>query len=228
MLSGKSKFIAESSLWAFLDRNPSKTYFITFSEPGRVPGESLWSKDEAEKHFKPFRDYCFRTGVELIVVWQLQKRGSWHPHCLVNRRFDVNWLRPWMRSRGWGPQMRLEFVYNGLPGGAGNGLRRTPGVKRLVGYLVRYLMDGAHAVGDCTKKKLFGGCHRTKVGTTNFKWMPEERPGAFLYASGRELFSQLYGHPPSFRDMGHVVRLGVENTNWAERDFLWEFSVPGG
>lgn len=45
---------------------------------------------------------------------------------------------------------------------------------------------------------------------------------------GRSLFIELYGRLPKFRDMRHVMRLGVEDTGWANIDFLWEFSIPDG
>lgn len=229
--SAKSLFIARQSLEQFFLRNPS-VWFITFTQPGCPLGAPLWTKDQAEERFKPFRDLCSRKGIELLVVWEKQQRGAWHPHCLVNRRFGVEWLRPWMVSRGWGPQMRLEFVglnkrnYAGLdsPGFyhvAGDGAR-------LVRYLVKYLTKGRYQVDDVQKKKVFGGCQRCKAGVTRFSWTPEVKPGAYLYSFGRDFFSALYGRPPSFRDVGHVIRLGVEVSDWARVDPLWDFTMPCG
>ena len=219
----KSKYVCEVTLAEFLRRNAGHVYFWTFSEPGRGPGESLWTKDEAERALKPFRDLCARRGIQLVFVWEMQKRGSWHPHCLVNRYLDVLWLRSWMVQRGWGPQMRVERVWN--PACSGNGIESSRGwipARRVLLYLTKYLLKGREPAFS-KFKKLFGGSKVAKAGTTKFQWCPWEKSGSYLWNAGRGLFLDLYGRPPAWRDMMHTIRLGVENTGWADYDFLWEF-----
>jgi len=231
----KSLYVARVSIEQFFARH-DYVVFWTFSEPGRKEGEPLWTKDEAEAHFKPFRDLCARRGFDLLVVWERQKRGAWHPHCLVNHWIDVGKLRPWMMARGWGQQMRADIVV-----GRGEWRKQSDargvwrpcgaGVGRVIHYLTKYLTKGFGSSSDraaATKKKMFSGTAATKAGTTNFKWVPEEHPGSYLWAWGRELFSQLNGHPPSFRNVGEVLRLGVEVTGWADIDPWWHFTCPSG
>jgi hypothetical protein len=229
-VDSKTLHILQLSISEFFRRNRA-VWFLTFSEPPHDgPGERLWTKDEAEEHFKPFRDRCRRDGIELLVVWELQKRGAWHPHCLVNRRFNVDEMRPWMMERGWGQQMRFEWVDNRVViiGPDGHTMMKE-GESKVVSYLTKRLqwyLTKSVASAETDKKKVFGGSHVVKAGTTRFKWAPWEKPGAYLWAMGVMLFSQLYGEPPRFRDMGHVMRLGVEESGWAQIDPWWEFSVP--
>jgi hypothetical protein len=227
----KTKEIALVSMECFFRRNLSKTWFWTFSEPGRAAGEALWSKDEAEKHFKPFKDYCRRQKIELLVIWQLQERGSWHPHCLVNRYIDVNWLRPWMLARGWGQQMKaIQARVARIAAPGGKWVFDASSYRPLCLYLMRYLTRAMSSdeVECALKKKCFSGSGSVKAGTTRFKWMPEIKAGSYLYAHGLDLFLALFGRPPTFKDIGAVIRLGVEETGWAEIDFLWEFGFPSG
>lgn len=221
----KTAFIAELSIKQFLGRNFGHVFFWTFSEPGRVAGEPLWTKDEAESHFKAFRDLCSRRGIDLLVVWERQQRGAWHPHCLINRFLDVSFVRPWMVARGWGPQMRVELIKDMPWWQGGRMVYSGEGSRRVVKYLTKYLTKSICDEGD-TKKKIFSASGRVKVGTTKFKWMATERAGAFLFAMGRGLFFQLYGRLPKFDDMMHVIRLGAEETQWVDVDPLWEFAFP--
>ena len=229
----KTLEIARVSLERFFLRNVATgVWFWTFSEPGRKLGEPLWTKDEAEQHFKPFEDLCRRKGVELLVVWQLQARGSWHPHCLINRYMDVVKLRAWMMDRGWGPQMKaVKATVNEMwvPGRHGDAwVHDASSYKPLCEYLVRYLTRSLAGVATAKRKKCFGGSHSMKAGTVMFKWMPEIRAGSYLWNSGRSLFVELFGKAPGFRDMALVIRLGVEETGWANVDFLWQFGFPDG
>jgi hypothetical protein len=238
MASSKAKSLelARLSIEQFFHRNFGNTYFWTFSEPGRKEGELLWTKDEAEAHFKPFRDLCARRGFELLVVWERQERGAWHPHCLLNHFVDVNRLRPWMMVRGWGQQMKVVRVMGSCKGnsyppipGRGRGQWVLSGESAgLARYLTKYLTKGfrddpATASGPCRKKKMFSGSRAVKMGNTKFKWMPEIKAGAYLWHHGRALFFQIFDRHPYWKEMGFVIRLGVETTGWADIDPLWEF-----
>jgi len=227
----KTLLVARTSIEQFFLQHQD-VYFLTFTEPGRAEGETLWTKDEAEVHFKPFRDLCSRRGIALLVIWERQKRGSWHPHCLIDRFLDINWVRSWMVSRGWGRQMRVEWLTRhtrtSMSGGVLRAERYHPGMQKVIRYLTKYLSKSVHSTAGCDKKKVFGGSRDSKAGSTAFKWAPWVKAGAYLYAAGCALFFQLNGHRPSFRDMNYVIRLGVEDTGWADYDPLWEFGFPSG
>jgi hypothetical protein len=178
----------------------------------------LWEKDDAETALKPFRDLCRRRAIDCLVVWELQKRGSWHANVLVDRFLDVTWLRPWMVKRGWGPQMMAKHVQRDTQ--HGQQLSRYL-CKRLSWYLSKQFVEPV-----AKHKKIFEASASVKCGTIRFKWVPWEKAGAYLWAMGASLFRSLYGRAPRFKDMGHVIRLGVEDTGWVDVDPLWEFSVP--
>lgn len=217
-----------------------RTYFWTFSEPGRGWGPILnapdgdrgacWTKDEAESHFKPFTDLLRRRGAEFIVIWQLQKRGSWHPHVLTNLWLDVNWLRAWMMERGWGQQMFVEVVkfqkreWNGTRWEWVSQVGSNPG--KLIRYLVRYLSRGFTEDG-CQHRKLFCSTHASKVGNVDFKWNPYvQNAGAFLYAKGLPEFVKDMGRSPHFNEMMAVISTGVWVVGWDKFDPLWRFAFP--
>ena len=235
MLSSKTLFAVRSNIQQFFLSNDLVT-FITFTQPG-VGADGLphvpWTKDEAESRLKPFRDLCRRRRASLIVVWELQARGCWHPHCLVNKYFHVKDLRAFMVERGWGVQMRAEVLSKKrtiVRGDYGYESRDfTPGLNRVVRYLTKYLtkssryLDSSPLPSSTVKKKLCGSALLSSRSTTMFKWLPSEKAGAYLYSHGRSLFFQLYERSPSFRDIALVIRLGVEDTGWADVDPLWEF-----
>jgi hypothetical protein len=106
--------------------------------------------------------------------------------------------------------------------------RYTPGAEKVIRYLTKYLTKSVHAVADSAKKKCFGGSSASKCGSTAFKWAPWVCAASYLYSYGASMFFELYGHTPTFRDVKHCIRLGVEDTGWASVDFLWEFSRWAG
>lgn len=237
----KTVYVAETSIRHFFLRNPDRVWFWTFSEPGRKEGEALWTKDEAEARFKPFKDLCARRGVELLTVWERQKRGSWHPHCLVNRYIDVVKLRPWMIERGWGQQMRVEHVRSTTAFVPGRGWVSEGQVGRLAHYLIKYLRKGfggqgaiasslqlSSAVIEATKKKkVFSASRFVKRGNTRFDWNPwDSHAGHYLYLNGVGFFIQMEHRKPDFRDIGLVLEYGAQETDWATFDPWWRFGFP--
>jgi len=226
----KTLLVAKTSIENFFLTHRD-VYFWTFTEPGRLDGQAYWTKDEAESHLKPFRDLCSRRGMSLLVVWEKQKRGAWHPHCLIDHFLDVNWVRRWMVQRGWGQQMKVEWLTRHTKttseGGRVTSAYYMPGCQRVVRYLTKYLTKSVHGTATDVKKKVFGGSRDSKAGGISFKWCPWVKAGAYLYAAGLCLFCQLNARPPTFRDVSQVIRLGVEETDWASYDFLWEFGFPG-
>jgi hypothetical protein len=190
----------------------------------------MWTKSQAEAALKPFIDRLRRRGGECLVFWERQKRGSWHPHVLYNKYFEIGGrlqggLRDWMMARGWGVQMKIRFV--SVPAALFDpdrsyGFRekdRPASVRawRLVRYLTKYLTKSFTDV-DEPKKKLFGGSSSAKAGTVKFRWTAEIEPSAYLYHYGRELFYQVEGRAPTWRETQLCVRYGVEATDWLSID----------
>jgi len=219
----KTRYIAELSIERFILEHRN-VYFWTFTEPGRVDGVLLWNKTEAEQHIKPFSDLLRRRGFEFLLVWELQKRGSWHPHFLINGRLDVNEIRPWMMARGWGQQMRVEWVVRGgrMYDNWGNPCETAA----LIGYLTKklraYLLKARTDDSVEPRKKFFGGTQRSKAGNIKMCWNPyTDTAHSFLYYYGRNLFVDIWGTPPRYRDLPVVMALGVEDRCWFDVDFLY-------
>lgn len=219
----KTRYLAELSIERFVLTHRN-VYFWTFTEPGRLAGEAYWSKTEAEESVKPFLDLLRRRGFEFLLVWERQKRGSWHPHILINGRLDVSLVRPWMMKRGWGQQMRVEWVVRGARMFDSFGNVTTQ--KDLVGYLTKklrsYLLKARTDDAVEPRKKFFGGTARSKAGNVRFAWNPAtDTAHTFLYYYGRNLFVDMFGTPPTFRDLPVVLKLGFEDRDWASVDFLY-------
>ena len=215
--SGKSLYIAQVSLSRFFAKHET-VYYWTFTFE-----ECLANKAEAERRWKPFVDLVHRRGGEHLEFWELQERGAWHVHCVTEVFFDVNWLRPWMVARGWGRIMNVKRVCSRRVWVDQVGWQRDEREEaRLVRYLTKYLtkcMAGTSAF----KKKAFGATATAKAGTTIFKWLPEFKPGAYLYYYGRQAFFEMFGRAPSWKAMGLVMRIGYELTGWCDVDPLCEY-----
>lgn len=205
----KTRYVAECSVIEFFRRHSGSVYYWTFT----LLDASL-TKGEAVKRFRPLADRWRRRKGEWLLFWERQKRGAWHVHVLVSCREDVIFLRQWMVARGWGQQMRVEwFRLSSLNG--------VPYVNfRVLRYLLKYVTKSvSDDFGD--RLKPFGGCMSARVGTTRFAWMPEENPSAYLYYWGRQLFFELEGRQPSWRETASVLRLGAECTGWLSIDPWW-------
>lgn len=128
--------------------------------------------------------------------------------------------------------MRVDHAkrFVAMPGPNGRGWQSLGymGAAPIVRYLTKYLTKGFRGDPTALKKKCFSGGRVVKVGTTRFSWMPAIRPGAFLYAFGREMFQELFGRVARFRDMSLVIRLGVEVTDWASVDPWWDAGTAFG
>lgn len=224
----KTRFLAELSIERFILQNRN-VYFWTFTEPGTnadgSPRDVLWSKTQAEKAIKPFLDLLRRRRYDHLLVWEQQKRGSWHPHILINGRLEVAEIRPWMMARGWGQQMRVEWVVRGgvMHDNFGNKSSAAAVVSYLTKKLRSYLLKARTNDAIEPRKKFFGGTATAKAGNVRFAWNPAtDTAHAMLYYYGRNLFSEIFGTPPSHRDLPVVMRLGVEDRNWLDVDFLYE------
>lgn len=213
--NSKTKAIARWSAEAFIKRN-EHSYFITFTKPGKE-SEPAFRRDktESEEQFKPFKDLVRRRGGEFLDFWELQQRGVWHVHVLVNIRFNAKWLRAWMMARGWGQQMKIRYVRKHHGGFRTDGASGSVSVESLVRYLVKYLTK-CHT--EEPRKKFFGGSQGAKIGTTKFNWIPSVSPYAMLYYYGRQVWWDAFGERPRFEDIGNVIATGVEAVNWLSVD----------
>jgi hypothetical protein len=233
----KTKFIAQLSLQQFFLEHHRGCYFWTFTfaaEPsplflssdsdGYNPTDKTW----CEERFKPFKDLMVREDADFLYCWEIQGNGRWHIHCLTDKRFDVCWLRPWMMARGWGQQMRVEFFKPELFRNEGYGWAPVADgrCERLTRYITKYLTKSIDSTG-VMHKKCFGGRARSKRGTTAFKWLPEVKPGSYLWYYGRSLFWDIWGRVPTFQEMSLVMRLGVEDTDWLSVDPWYFETAPG-
>lgn len=241
----KTKTVAIASVRQFCWMHPA-VYWWTFTFEREVQ-----DKVEADKAYKPFEDlvgrmegkawrwgpggdrYTVPCAGKLLNFWELQKRGVWHVHCLTNVRIDVNFLRPWMVARGWGRQMRVELVkvgfgisfndeYDQDKGPYSSGWAQfARGGCRIANYLAKYLTKSWLDL-EAKGKRLFTGSSDAIAGSTSFSWTPETSPYAYLWARGRELFWELFGRQPRFREMKLVLRIGYEDTRWYLIDPLME------
>lgn len=241
----KTKTVAIASVRQFCWNHPV-VYWWTFTFNREVQ-----DKAEADKCYKPFEDlvgrmegraykwgpggdrYTVPCAGKLLNFWELQKRGCWHVHCLTNVRLDVNWLRPWMVARGWGPQMVVKVVSQGFPismedvneaykkGYSELWVKFSQGGCRIANYLAKYLTKSWMDL-EAKGKRLFTGSSDAICGSSSFSWTPETNPYAYLWSRGRELFWELFGRQPTFRDMRLVLRIGYEDTRWYLIDPLME------
>lgn len=154
-----------------------------------------------------------------MFFWEKTKKGRWHLHWIVDRYIDVTWFRDWMTARGWGQQMRVEALLDkDCVRWTSEGWKLDDGVtKRLIRYLTKYLTK-SFAVGSDKGCKIWGGPARCRVGTVAFKWMPAVDSRSFLYYWGKQLFMELNGTLPTWRDTRAVIRLGYEACDWGNVD----------
>lgn len=232
MASSKPKtlYLAEASLVTLLASG--QCYYWTLTTARNVT-----SKAEAEVIAKPLWDRIRHRGGRRLHFWERQERGAWHVHFITDIYLDVNELRPWLIERGWGPQMWADRV---RPSNA----RYQPGVGwatdnsryiRLIRYLQKYVTK---SITDDQGKRVkpFGGSRSAKMGNCQFKWVPWERPGAYLYAMGLDAYILLYGRVPHLnctlspeiarlRNTRMLIDLGVSAVNWLDVD---PWYIPSG
>jgi hypothetical protein len=238
--SAKTGFISEGSILQFFAKHPVVFYWtFTFIE-------NLTDKAEAERRFKKFQDLLRRRGAEWLHVWEPQKRGAWHVHLITDVYLDVNWLRPWMVQRGFGPIMKVYRIERGARWIEGRGwVADTRDVEKLCRYLRKYLTksraeskDGKKAFGGGGGKRWKSmedpGRPGPKVGNTRFAWNPwQDNPMSYLLQMGRLFYRELNGcWPPWEKDavlrtgwFQYLIKLGYEYTNWGDYDPF--FVVPG-
>lgn len=199
----KSKLVAAASLWNFIARWFPHVWYLTFTFH-----ENVTDKAEAERRFKPLKDWFGRRGVEFFGVWERQKRGAWHLHILVNRYCDVNTLRPFLTLRGWGTQMRFERV--------GKGSRRFGNPESLIKYLMKYL-DKQHTDDFPGRTRATVGTHSSRAGTVQFHWNTEV---SRLWRQGKDAFVGYWGRDPEWDGRLWYSTLNDGQGAWVS-EFYW-------
>lgn len=209
----KTRFAAELTLQGIVQNCPEGrcVTFFTFTM------RDVCSKGEAEHRLEPFKDLVRRRGGNLAGVWERQVRGAWHVHGFVDLYFDVRELRPWMVERGWGQQMFLKRLdvkahFNGQ-----TWIVDVSSVKWALRYILKYVTK-SFADDEGNRMRPFFCTARVKAATVRFSWRKEVNPSSYLHYWGRALFLTLYGRQPKFHELDHVMRLGLEDTDWASVD----------
>jgi hypothetical protein len=147
----------------FIAKNAGFVWLITMTCPGNPWQWDYGNKAEAEKRFKSIRDWFDRHGIDFCGVWEMQERGAWHPHILVNKYVDIVAFREFAVSKGWGRFINVRPV-GAHHGGGGE----SP--EKLIGYLKKYLSKDL--VGQSVGRvRLVFGKWSNRVGTTAFAWV---------------------------------------------------------
>ncbi len=178
----KSRYILEQSLIGFIERNHGHCFYWTFTFHDNVT-----DKREAERRIKPFFDYLDRKRASCVGVWERQARGAWHPHLLTDAYLDVNELRPWLKARGFGAQMRVEWI------GKGSHLWQDP--LKLVRYLIKYLgQEYRERIPGRERLAFFRW--GAKCGSTKFHWNTSLSK---LWREGQTAFLKEFRRRPTWK-----------------------------
>jgi hypothetical protein len=160
----KTAFIVAQSILGLVRRNNGGTFAtLTFAD-------NLEDLAEAKRRWHNLvRRMGRRLGerFELVGVWERQRRGAWHLHCVWSSWVDVNWLRPEAIECGFGPQLSLSPIK--CPRGFTRYTSRPEKVSNVMRYLTKYLLktvdEADSGKGVVTYKERL-----VKRGTTAFTW----------------------------------------------------------
>lgn len=181
--------------------------------------ENVTDKLEASKRWRRLKARLQRAypGLRAVGVWQRQRRGAWHFHCVFDRRLDVVSVRAWAEACGFGRELNMRAIGD-LPG-----MRQGWSVNRVAQYLVRYITRDV-SEGDAGVR-LADYCGDSRKATTAFRWGGGV---ARLWRLGRGAWAELFdihdGTGPSFEEFWFVVRLGWESLSADEQDKAIESS----
>lgn len=207
----KQRAAVEFSIQRFFLRHPV-VYFWTITT-----ADNCTCKAEVERRVKPLWDLIKRRGGERLGVWERQQRGAWHLHFLTDKYLDVNWLRPWLVKRGWGPQMRVKKAqarsrWNGQAWEVD-----LESVKGVAVYLSKYVTKGIEDdYGN--KVKPFSVASSARASTVRFSWDKYTNPRAYLYHWGRSIYFEVFNELPTFKEGALLIRLGYEDSGWGFTD----------
>lgn len=216
---GKTYFAATQTLEAFI-RNSAGGRAVYYWTLTIAHNET--DKATAESMLKPLKDLIRARSGHIAGVWERQERGAWHTHFVTDVYLDVNVLRPFLVERGWGPQMKVRRLQTVMRCVDGQYVADVGNLKRLIRYLAKYVCK---ALTDDQGERVrpFFCSQAVKKATVRFAWTKEVNPSSYLYYWGKQLFLTLYGRLPKFHELEHVMRLGVEETDWLSFDpfCLW-------
>jgi len=164
-----------------------------------------------------------------VGVWQRQKRGAWHLHCVVPHRLAIAVFREMAVACGFGTFVNLEYIHR--PGKLVNGFKQkgssylwTP--ERVANYLTRYLTREQDN-GELHAKVVCYWGKTVRKATLNFEFQGTMRE---LFLRGKQLFRELNPglcNPLALRDnWDFICRLGFESvTELGQERFLNSPSV---
>lgn len=178
---------------------------------------NVTEKSEAEAMLRPLKDLIRGEGGHIAGVWERQERGAWHIHFLTDIYLDVNFVRPFMVERGWGQQMVARRLQAHAHFDGQRWSLDLSNVKRLIRYIAKYVTKSL-TDDQGERVRVFFCSSSIKASTVRFSWTKEENASTYLYYWGRALFATLYGREPKFHEIDHVMRLGVEDTDWLSVD----------
>jgi hypothetical protein len=167
----KTKYLFEESLRAFLKAYAGRAVLLTLTFQDNVT-----DKAEAERRFKPVKDWLVARKFFGLGVWQRQKRGAWHLHLVLSDNMlaylPVNLLRDFAMRCGWGSFCNIRLIRRTENGENVVGeYQEGRGVRNVVAYLSRYLVRD---LGDGQDKRVrlvcWVGRRRVKKGNVRFAW----------------------------------------------------------
>lgn len=189
-------------------RTSSSPTFDTFTF-----AENVTDKLEASMRWRRLKARLKRAypGLRAVGVWQRQRRGAWHFHCVFDRRLDVVTVRAWAVACGFGSQLNMRAIGD-LPG-----MKQGWSPQRVASYLVRYITRDV-SEGDAGVR-LADYCGDSRKATTAFRWGGGiARLWRLGCGAWTELFDIHDGTGPTFEDFWFVVRLGWESLASADQD----------
>jgi hypothetical protein len=126
--------------------------------------ENITDKLEASARWRRLKARLKRRypGLRAVGVWQRQRRGAWHFHCVFDRRLDVVWTRGAAIACGFGSQLNMRAI------GDCPGMRQGWSPKRVAQYLTRYITRDV-TEGDAGVR-LADYCGDCRKATTGFRW----------------------------------------------------------
>jgi hypothetical protein len=171
----KTKFLFEESLRRFLEKYAGRCVLLTLTFK-----ENVTDKAEAERRFKPVKDWLVARKFFGLGVWQRQKRGAWHLHLIASdnvfAHVPINLLRDFAVGRGWGSFLNVQFIKRTEHGenlvSYYHGKTRKTCWRNVIFYLSRYLSRDVENVQDGRVRLVcWVGQAVVKIGNVKFSWV---------------------------------------------------------
>lgn len=165
----RTAYLLEASLVRIMFQH-DRSYLWTLTN-----AEPITDIAKVKRMSRALQDWIRRKGGTCAGVWEPQPKRSqklgapvWHLHFITNLFIPVNWLRPWLKARGWG-NIDVQRVDENKRCQAtrGNPVLRTADLAR-ANYLTKYLRKPITATPK--HKPLVWYVNRAKCGTIRFNW----------------------------------------------------------